>query len=730
MATIIFTAVGNAIGGPIGGTIGSLVGRQVDQAIFGGSSREGSRLKELAVTTSSYGQPIPRIFGRMRVAGSVIWSTELSESSTSEGSKGQPSTTTYSYSASFAVALSSTPISRLGRIWADGNLLRGVNEDLKTQGSLRVYNGGGNDPVDPLIAADKGANATAFRDCAYVVFESLQLADFGNRIPALTFEIFAPNDAQVALDALVPGITAEADNNTLDHARGFADEGGPLTSSLSAINRVFPLACTVRDNTLRLSVDSDLPAAVTVLPRQLYSRDAEDANERHRKRGAREIREPLAVRYYDEDRDYQPGVQRANGLRVDGREVTIDLPATLTADGAKKLANSNAQLSNWAKEQVIWRIGELNPDVGAGSIVRLPDAPGFWQVKSWEWYDRGIELALSRIAPTIGELPQSDPGVSNPPLDLAVPPTSLRFIEVPRDGISDPSTPLLYAATSAPNSAWAGATLYTEQGAALEQAGSTSSRRALTGILLEPATPSPAVIFEPTATLSISVIASDLAIAEADLVGIANGANRLLVGGEIIQFACAEEVAEGHWRLSGLLRGRGGTEHIAISGHSSGTSVTLLNDKLVPLANPISLSNAESRIAAIGRGDDDAVYANLENQGLSRRPLCPVHSRIMWSPEGALEAFWTRRARGAWRWDTLQEVPLIEDEEQYLVGLGDTESPDQTWLLTASTFNLSSESVSSLVSQHGVKPLWVRQIGTYAVSPSLFLTNLTSTEPT
>lgn len=241
MATVLFTVVGTAFGGPLGGAIGGLLGRQVDQSIFGSGAREGPRLKELSVTTSSYGQPIPRIFGRMRVAGTVIWSTELSEKSETQGGKGRPKNTTYSYSASFAVALSSTPIERIGRIWADGELLRGSEGDLKVEGEMRLYRGLGDDPVDPIIAAEKGSDAVAFRDCAYVLFEDLQLADYGNRIPALTFEVFAEEAPRVTLNALAPSADVDAGNAEIEYARGFADEGGSISSTLAALDRVFPL---------------------------------------------------------------------------------------------------------------------------------------------------------------------------------------------------------------------------------------------------------------------------------------------------------------------------------------------------------------------------------------------------------------------------------------------------------------------------------------------------------
>ena len=69
MATLVLTAIGTVIGGPLGGAIGGLIGSQIDHAIVGGPHREGPRLKELGVSTSSYGSPIPRHHGRMRVPG-------------------------------------------------------------------------------------------------------------------------------------------------------------------------------------------------------------------------------------------------------------------------------------------------------------------------------------------------------------------------------------------------------------------------------------------------------------------------------------------------------------------------------------------------------------------------------------------------------------------------------------------------------------------------------------
>ena len=45
----------------------------------GPGPRKGPRLGDLTVQTSSYGNLVPRIYGTMRVAGTVVWATDLKE---------------------------------------------------------------------------------------------------------------------------------------------------------------------------------------------------------------------------------------------------------------------------------------------------------------------------------------------------------------------------------------------------------------------------------------------------------------------------------------------------------------------------------------------------------------------------------------------------------------------------------------------------------------------------
>jgi hypothetical protein len=224
MASLLLSSAGAAIGGSVFGPIGTIAGRLVgavagnaiDHALFGSSTTrhvEGPRLSDLDVLASTEGAPIPRLYGRARLAGQVIWATKLeevistqSESAGGKGGGGNTSTTTttvYSYFANFAVGLCEGPIGHVARIWADGKLLDtgGIN--------YRVYSGSEEQTADALIVAKEG-EAPAYRGLAYIVFERLALENFGNRIPQLSFEIVRPIgrlEQMTRAVTLIPGTT-------------------------------------------------------------------------------------------------------------------------------------------------------------------------------------------------------------------------------------------------------------------------------------------------------------------------------------------------------------------------------------------------------------------------------------------------------------------------------------------------------------------------------------------
>ena len=202
MASLVLSVAGararRRLFGPVGAIAGApasarFAGNAIDRALFGGHSDrsvEGPRLADLDVMASTEGAPIPRVYGRARLAGQVIWATHLEEvvsdaTPTASGGKGgrrrrqRPRRRPTPTSPISRSACARGRSARCMRVWADGKPL-----DL-TGLTMRVYAGDETQTPDPLIVAKEGAmrrpiagspmscssgcrwpiSATAFRNC-------------------------------------------------------------------------------------------------------------------------------------------------------------------------------------------------------------------------------------------------------------------------------------------------------------------------------------------------------------------------------------------------------------------------------------------------------------------------------------------------------------------------------------------------------------------------------------
>ena len=250
-------AVGGSIGGAIlgvsaatiGGFIGSTIGSVVDSWIISSLAPtqriEGARMDNLRITSATEGAVIPRLYGRMRIGGNIVWATDFREetkTTTQGGGKGgggggKVKTTEYFYYASFAVALCEGPITGIGRIWADSKL-------LDTAGiTWRWYTGDRSQAADPFITAKRGAgNPPAYRGTAYVVFEDLPLGNYGNRIPQLSFEVFRPLADPDTAEGLTQAVTMIPASGEFAYATQGIRKGGGGSSEPENLNALTDIA--------------------------------------------------------------------------------------------------------------------------------------------------------------------------------------------------------------------------------------------------------------------------------------------------------------------------------------------------------------------------------------------------------------------------------------------------------------------------------------------------------
>lgn len=167
---------------------------------------EGPRLSDLSVQTSTYGAPIPRLYGTIAVMGNLIWleNNKLKETVRKKKSGGKGGggssepTKTYSYSATFHIALCEGPIAGIRRMWCGDKLLYNAgSDDLETiiasnkaAKGWKLYFGTDSQLPDSRYEANVGAgNASGHRGIAYLAFYDFQLADYSNTLQGAQFKV-------------------------------------------------------------------------------------------------------------------------------------------------------------------------------------------------------------------------------------------------------------------------------------------------------------------------------------------------------------------------------------------------------------------------------------------------------------------------------------------------------------------------------------------------------------
>ncbi|CAN5192421.1 hypothetical protein BH09PSE3_BH09PSE3_00820 [soil metagenome] len=664
MATLLLTAVGTAIGGPIGGAIGAILGQAADQRIFAPRGRQGPRLGDLSVQTSSYGSPIPRVFGTVRASGTVIWSTDLIEARGSQSNgKGKPKTTTFSYSASFAVALSAREILRVGRIWADGNLLRGAEGDFKTATGFRLMSGGEDQAIDPLIAAAEGiATTPAYRGCAVAVFEDFQLADYGNRIPTLSFEIVAEEGATGVADILTElsnGAIAGGGDRVM---QGLAVQGDSVRGVAETLAAALPVSLVDTGVVLKLAGDTeavrvvdvnDFGAGVKAGPRVIENR-----------RAATMIPEVLSIAYYDVGRDFQAGVQRARREGGSRREDRIDLAASLSAGAAKRIAGERLTRM-WRERRAVtvslpWRAIDLRP----GDLVSLGRPAGTWRIVAMAFEQMAVRLELLPQTAASAIVPVADPGRNVAQADVLHGATVLAVIDLPPLGNVADTVPQVVVAANGMSGGWRSAPLLAsaDGGNSYEGIGATALAATM-GVAETVLGAGSAQLIDRVHHVDVALVHAGLVLNDADQAALLTGANFAMLGREAIQFGKALPLGGARYRLSELWRGRRGTE-AAIEDHAAAESFVLIESDTLKLL-PSALAVDGVKLLAAGIGDGAGVTAELAKTGASITPLSPVHMTVVSGADGVLRVAWKRRSREGWNWIDGIDVPLGEENERY-----------------------------------------------------------------
>ncbi len=721
MATLVLTAVGSAIGGPIGGAIGGAIGRQIDAEIFAPPARQGSRLKELAVQTSSYGSQIPAIFGAMRVAGTVIWSTDLIEERTkSGGGKGRPATVNYSYRVSLAVALSSEPIARVGRIWADGNLIRGAQGDFKMDAQMRVHEGHENQQLDPLLAsAEAHGQCPAYRGIAYVVFEDLPLAEFGNRIPSLTFEIFE-RDGPLALAALLNRVSkGDIATQSAVEIIGFAVAGASVREAIAPILETCPLEIVTCDSHLvvrDIGVPQDFVHSIDIAVEE-NGRALEKA--KNVMPPAAHIPAHVSLRYYDAERDYQAGIQQSGSDATGRGDMRLELPAVLSAGTAKAIVEAKDSDIRYARS--IWS--------GAVAASGRAYQPGdhFRTADDRKWQISEVEVGLGITQIKAKALPKhlaigasaTAAGRHVPAIDQPIGQTRIIAIELPLVPGGDPNKPALAVCAAGTEAGWRRAALSLSTGDQWTDIGTTALPAVIGNTQNAMAAHHPFLLDEASA-LDIVLLNAAMVLATRDTSPLATDAPIFWIDGEFVRVGRIVALGGNSYRLSRFSRGVAASA-ICVPAHAAGAQIVLIDASATLIISENMYQVGQSvTLEAQGLGDAAPVTSDIVVEGLAITPLPPVHGRLTKDDSGNFDLYWKRRSRLDLGWVDGVDQAQAEDNESYRVGLYIDDQILREWTATENHLRISASEMASIGAQpNNVVVFKIQQIGRFALSDPL-----------
>ncbi|MEC9462738.1 MAG: glycoside hydrolase/phage tail family protein, partial [Pseudomonadota bacterium] len=375
------------------------------------------------------------------------------------------------------------------------------------------------------------------------------------------------------------------------------------------------------------------------------------------------------VTFYDPAADYAEASVRSRKVEAaTERQLARDLPAAMPEETALAAAEGWLRDNRLARRTLQLALGPGEVAVEPGDVLRFAEGPeGRFLVQAIEdGFERRLTLrafAGKVSAPVVAVEPNRVPEGGGAQGFAPV----VAFLDLPRFEGASHAGDASVAAFARP---WRRLAVSSSPEAEAYRLRLTLDRPATIGRLVEALLPGPVGRFDPGNAVVVDLIGG--AFASASRLAVLSGTNRLAVraahgGWEVLGFAGAEEVATGRFRLTGLLRGLGGTEDATAAGAVVGAEVVQLDEAV----RSLGLVNAERGAAQNWILEPMGLVTELSGPSVfdgglrAETPLSPVHARVVRQVSDDLRISWIRRSRieaDAW---AEGEVPLDEAEERY-----------------------------------------------------------------
>ncbi|WP_342269472.1 GTA baseplate fiber-binding domain-containing protein [Rickettsia endosymbiont of Orchestes rusci] len=244
----------------------------------------------------------------------------------------------------------------------------------------------------------------------------------------------------------------------------------------------------------------------------------------------------------------------------------------------------------------------------------------------------------------------------------------LWVIDAPPLNDNNPNQAVLTLAVNSDDTNWSGAIIYYSHETENYKPIAAVNTQSTTGFVLNKIPTASSLLLDESSEIIIQLLYGTLQ--SVNELAMLNGANKALIGDELIQFQNAELIGDKKYKLTRLLRGRSGTEW-AINSHKTGDKFILLNNEIinVPIPNNLIGKPVNYKAVTIGKTLAETDSFTFTYTGRALKPFAPVYAQAIKDAEGNINISWLRRSRIDNDWRDYVDVPIGEELEKYEIDI-------------------------------------------------------------
>jgi len=547
--------------------------------------------------------------------------------------------------------------------------------------------------ADSLIEATEGAgNVPGYQRSVYITIEDYQLEAHGNRVPTTwTAELIRSSTA--TLQDTMEDILEETDLLSSQYdcsaLSAIVEKGYATRGPQTAISKLQPLMMfyniLARENNGMLVFFERKNASVKAIP--LGDLSAREGQEEPQNDPAMWEKSPVLVpprqvyvKHIDTENDYQPGEQSEthNNPGSSTESKTVDITISMNGGEARDLAATILWIAWISRDLIEVAIPPRHMDLQENDLITFTYDGTDYRflivgiregVNGVSLLEATPELSSATTHSSPHEAPRGTLSSLYSAPDMKVEVIDLSSLQ---DQYAEMTGVFLAATTRVPDQLYKGGSIHqsTDDGVTYNPIVSPYTTQATMGVATVSLNDSTNLhsFWDPVSSVTVKLFEGTLSSKVASEVR--NGANRALIGDEIVGFLSAVLEADGTYTISQFLRGLGTTEY-AYGEHVDGERFILLNAvgiQFVPHSLAAVGTTRNYKAVSIGGGLTDAIARPQVLAGATVLPPDAVNLRGKRnSSSGDWTLTWRRRSRSNFTWFKTPNPPLLEDTESYEV---------------------------------------------------------------